>query len=557
MLPSINLLYLGCTVLILMDLSYLSRFWTQFEAWLSMQTATTGGLRAAPEDKRRCHVRCLHQAPPMFAEHLYSTWSTRTPEEAHKYLQSPDVTVTNASDKVTQLEKLGALDAQVKEAACSLQCSLTLRIAVPLALSGCAVTRQDFDSQTHRLLDFFRNHFSRELLKKLHEHTAPSLQEPIIALPPQVRVVTGRPVLVRCQDLPPEAFVSAEEAAILYGSQERKVLALTSGWLSGFHPDPDGATFDLVRAALQAPLPGTGGEAVTIGGGRGLFWDFCCLCMKDHNGNRSEEESQSFGQAFREMGRVFASPCGVTSLVVSNDVPSPPAMFDGLVTVILTGGGPQDNAAVESLLDAVLSHASREAVVGWQLAHGRQLLIRFARQADAKQFLSEVRDPSNKLEGEAFLTYNDRPLRLRGWSVFEIGVARVAEAFVLGLQKQQLVRFRTAGGLTLFLDEDCENLLVRNMPKVIDIGHAGNSVHTPLADGPLARMVDEALQNALDSVQDDAVFFLGGGTSDTRRQVQRMITDYCVQLEKIILDIARRERELERREMERVLERVR
>jgi len=142
----------------------------------------------------------------------------------------------------------------------------------------------------------------------------------------------------------------------------------------------------------------------------------------------------------------------VTSLVVSNDVPSPPAMFDGLVTVILTGGGPQDNAAVESLLDAVLSHASREAVVGWQLAHGRQLLIRFARQADAKQFLSEVRDPSNKLEGEAFLTYNDRPLRLRGWSVFEIGVARVAEAFVLGAQNNQRMRpsWGRSRGSTLF-----------------------------------------------------------------------------------------------------------
>jgi len=100
------------------------------------------------------------------------------------------------------------------------------------------------------------------------------------------------------------------------------------------------------------------------------------------------------------------------------------------------------------------------------------------------------------------------------------------------------------------------------MPKLIDIGDAGNSVHTPLRPlrlnpQPLAKMVDQALQNALDSVQDEAVFFLGGGTSDTRRQVQRMIVDYVSQLEKIMLGIVRRDHELVGRELERGLERVR
>ena len=32
MLQNVNLLYLGCSVLCLVDISYLSRFWTQFEA---------------------------------------------------------------------------------------------------------------------------------------------------------------------------------------------------------------------------------------------------------------------------------------------------------------------------------------------------------------------------------------------------------------------------------------------------------------------------------------------------------------------------------------------
>ena len=53
MLKQINFLYLGARVLILLDLSYLSRFWTQFEAWLSMQQPTSVGLRRAIGAERR------------------------------------------------------------------------------------------------------------------------------------------------------------------------------------------------------------------------------------------------------------------------------------------------------------------------------------------------------------------------------------------------------------------------------------------------------------------------------------------------------------------------
>ena len=58
MLGNVNLLYLGCQVLALIDISYLSRFWTQFEAWLSMQEGSSAaGLRAAPEARRRVQRR--------------------------------------------------------------------------------------------------------------------------------------------------------------------------------------------------------------------------------------------------------------------------------------------------------------------------------------------------------------------------------------------------------------------------------------------------------------------------------------------------------------------
>ena len=44
MLPNINIIYLGASVVIFLDRSYFSRFWTGFEAWLSFRKATVDGL---------------------------------------------------------------------------------------------------------------------------------------------------------------------------------------------------------------------------------------------------------------------------------------------------------------------------------------------------------------------------------------------------------------------------------------------------------------------------------------------------------------------------------
>ena len=93
------MLYLGCSVLILQELSYLSRFWrvprcirdtqamhppihispcalyvdacrTQFEAWCSMQSATEDGLGPAPAAERRCTVVPILQATEGMASEL-------------------------------------------------------------------------------------------------------------------------------------------------------------------------------------------------------------------------------------------------------------------------------------------------------------------------------------------------------------------------------------------------------------------------------------------------------------------------------------------------------
>lgn len=116
-LPHINLVYLTTSVLLLLDLSYLSRFWTQFEAWLSFQTCTSQGLTHASDQQRRATTMRLHNAPPGFEDTLYGMWANKTPAQAHEILSKPDVTVTNSSDKVVQLKKIATLDKLVRTVA--------------------------------------------------------------------------------------------------------------------------------------------------------------------------------------------------------------------------------------------------------------------------------------------------------------------------------------------------------------------------------------------------------------------------------------------------------
>jgi len=107
MLPNINLLYLFAAVLVLLDMSYMSRFWTSLESFLAMREVTASGLSAVTDvANRRFSVVCLHNAPPMFKEFLIKLWASSSAEEAHDILKRPDVTVTNNSDKDVQLPKL-------------------------------------------------------------------------------------------------------------------------------------------------------------------------------------------------------------------------------------------------------------------------------------------------------------------------------------------------------------------------------------------------------------------------------------------------------------------
>ena len=116
MLSNINLLFLGAAVLILLDMSYMSRFWTQFEAWTSFQEVDADGvLSSSGEGNRRCLIECIHNANEYTKLGLIDMWSNKTPDEAYHILKRDDVSVTNQRDKEQQLPKIQTFKERVQQ----------------------------------------------------------------------------------------------------------------------------------------------------------------------------------------------------------------------------------------------------------------------------------------------------------------------------------------------------------------------------------------------------------------------------------------------------------
>ena len=79
-----------------------------------MQQPTPEGLRPATEGERRWLIVPIYNATEAIGHALEQMWATRTPLQAIEVLRQPDVTVTNESDKLIQLEKLEGLDRRVR-----------------------------------------------------------------------------------------------------------------------------------------------------------------------------------------------------------------------------------------------------------------------------------------------------------------------------------------------------------------------------------------------------------------------------------------------------------
>ena len=106
----------GCSVLVLLDLSYQSRFWTQYELWLSLQKGTADGLVPAEASESRSHVETIHSGTQDLAESLKKMWRAKNTDQARATLSARDVKVTNQSDKDIHLTKLRVLNQSVMHA---------------------------------------------------------------------------------------------------------------------------------------------------------------------------------------------------------------------------------------------------------------------------------------------------------------------------------------------------------------------------------------------------------------------------------------------------------
>jgi hypothetical protein len=115
MLAAITDMYLTARVLILLDTSYVSRFWTLTEAWCSMQMVTSDGLRPATEAERRHTIECIHNADEYVIKVLVNKVSTQTPDGMYRILKKPDVQITNAKDKEAMLPKILKVNEHVVE----------------------------------------------------------------------------------------------------------------------------------------------------------------------------------------------------------------------------------------------------------------------------------------------------------------------------------------------------------------------------------------------------------------------------------------------------------
>jgi hypothetical protein len=117
-LKFVNLLFLGSRVLILCDRTFMTRFWTLLEAWISMQMVTEAGLVPALRERRRCDIVPIHDASSADVSDLVAELETlvagKNLDQIYDMLKTGDIRVTNQKDKDTQLEKLQGLDSQVR-----------------------------------------------------------------------------------------------------------------------------------------------------------------------------------------------------------------------------------------------------------------------------------------------------------------------------------------------------------------------------------------------------------------------------------------------------------
>ena len=166
-------------------------------------------------------------------------------------------------------------------------------------------------------------------------------------------------ILPRHQEMPSAALLSPEAATRAFGASDRRVGALSYGWLTRYHPDPRGERATHVLSFLRSPA-GLRFEA--------LFWDFGSLPEPDEAGYISETDLAQQRKALSMMNAMYASARG-TAVIRLAVMPSARAsgsynvrpidergwcVFEMYVAMIVVGHEAQDRGChlPPKLLDA-------------------------------------------------------------------------------------------------------------------------------------------------------------------------------------------------------------
>lgn len=121
--------------------------------------------------------------------------------------------------------------------------------------------------------------------------------------------------LVRCQDLPGDAFVDAKVASKRYINQEQfDVYVLSYGWLTPEHPDPEGFRLAMLRRFFSDVRLCPDIEHAC------LFWDFASLPQKERTG----DEDSRFKRGLGAMGDFYGSMY-CTKVIQIKTIPTAPA----------------------------------------------------------------------------------------------------------------------------------------------------------------------------------------------------------------------------------------
>lgn len=100
------------------------------------QASSSSGLVPASGANQRFTIALLHNASPTISQGLVALWSGKSAAEAHDILKRPDVSVTNQSDKTSQLAKIAKLNQTIRQALeLHEQCGTALQ-ALAAAMAG-------------------------------------------------------------------------------------------------------------------------------------------------------------------------------------------------------------------------------------------------------------------------------------------------------------------------------------------------------------------------------------------------------------------------------------